>query len=120
MKVFRKSSETVSAGDILRHYISPLTNMISSNPVTIAMELCAQGVIAFDVFDQVQSTSAPSLVHATTIMTAVYKKVQAEGNEALGMFLEVLKRRPECSGLAISIEQQRQTRGSCRWSNTIK
>ena len=116
MKAFRKSSETASADDILRKYILQLTSIISSNPVTIAMELCAQGVIAFDMFDQVQSTSSSPHGHATAIMTAVYRKVQAEGNEALDMFLEVLKQRPECSGLVISIERQRQSRGSCRWS----
>ena len=116
LKGFRESSETASAADILGRYLTKLTSMISSSPVPIAMELHTQGVIPFEVFDRVQSTSAPSLDHATVIMTAVYKKVQAEGDEALGTFLEVLKWRPECSILAISIERQRQSRGSCRWS----
>ena len=116
MKALRGSSETATAADILRHYIPKLTRMISSSPVTIAMELCAKGGIAFEVYDRVQSTPAPSLDHASAIMTAVYKKVEAGGDEALGMFLEVLKARPECATLAISIQRQQQSRGSCKWS----
>ena len=115
MKALRGSSETATAADILRNYIPKLTSMISSSPATIAMELCTPGVIAFEVLNRVQSAPASSLNHATDIMMAVYNKVQAEGDEALGMFLEVLKARPECARLAISIERQQQSRGSCKW-----
>ena len=110
------SGETANAADVLRRFISKLTSMISTSPVTIAMELCTQGVIAFEVFDRVQSTSAASLDHASAIMAAVYKKVQTDGDEALGMFLKVLKGRPECARLVTTIERQRRSRGSCRWS----
>ena len=85
------------------------------SPVTIAMELYAEKVISFEVLDRVQSTSASSKEHATAIMTAVYKKVEAVGDEAFGTFLEVLKQRPECVGITISIERERHWRGPCKW-----
>ena len=111
-----KSGETANAADVLRGFFSKLTSMISTSPITIAKELFTQRVIALEVLGRVQSTSISPLDHATTIMMAVYNKVQAEGDEALGMFLKVLKGIRECARLATAIEQQRQSRGLCRWS----
>ena len=111
------NGETFSTSpvNVLRCFMTKLTSIISMNPVAIAVELCEEGVISFEILDRVQTTSAPSKEHATTIMTAVYKKVEAVGDEALGTFLEVLKKRPECVGITISIERQRHRRGPCKW-----
>lgn len=111
----RGSNGTARSTAILRGYLARLTSIISTSPVVIAMELTVRGVIGFEVFDQVQSVPAPSFDRSTTIVTAVYRKVQAEGDEALRMFLEVLKKRQECAGLALSIEREWRSHSSCRW-----